>query len=118
MQLARRGGHLTGKKIQPENADGHVQALRLQLLSKDLDIPQPKWWWGKKDKAGGAATWEQCVGNSTPLQVMCQNPQPELGNVVVPHIEGEAEHGSTTNTIPESEDQLPLHVLVWKINWG
>ena len=45
MQLARRGGHLAGKKIQPRNVDGHVQALRLQLTSKDLDPPQwkPKW---------------------------------------------------------------------------
>ena len=39
MQLVRRGCQLTGEKIQPRDAGGHVQALRLQLVSKDLDIP-------------------------------------------------------------------------------
>ena len=53
MQLARRGRHLAGKKIIPKNVDVHVQALRLQLIAKDLDIPQPKWRKKKKDKAGG-----------------------------------------------------------------
>ena len=54
MQLARRGGHLAGKKIQPRNVDGHVQALRLQLMSNDLDTPQWKPRWKKKeDKVAG-----------------------------------------------------------------
>ena len=60
MQFARRGGHLAGKKIQPKNAVGHVQALRLQIFPKDLGAPQPRWW-KKKDKAGGSATWKQCA---------------------------------------------------------
>ena len=110
MQLARRGWHLAGKKIKPKNVDGHVQALMMRLLSKDLDIPQPKWCWGKKDKAGGAATWKQCVGNTTPPRAMCLNPKPELWNSDVPHIEGAKAYGSTTNTICESEDQLPTFV--------
>ena len=57
MQLALRGGNLMGKKILPDNVDGHVQALRLQLSAKDFDIPKdasynPRWW-KKKEKAGG-----------------------------------------------------------------
>ena len=47
-QLARRGGHLTGKKIQPRDVDGHVQALRLQLIAKDLDIAPHIGGWGRK----------------------------------------------------------------------
>ena len=51
MKLSHRGGHLTGEKIQPKNADGHVQALRLQLIAKDLDKAAARW--VRKDKAGG-----------------------------------------------------------------
>ena len=51
MQFARRGGHLTGKKIHPRNVNGHIQALRLQLLAKDLDKEKPKW--AKKEEKAG-----------------------------------------------------------------
>ena len=50
MQLPRRGGHLAGKKIQPRNVNGHVQALRRQLIAKDLDKDKVKR--VKKEKAG------------------------------------------------------------------
>ena len=53
MQLARRGGHLTGEKIRPEDADGHVQALILYLLSKDLDVPHLPRRGEKWEKAAG-----------------------------------------------------------------
>ena len=51
MRLDRRGGHLAGKKIYAKNVDGHVQALRLQLIAKDLGKPK---WVKKEEKAGGA----------------------------------------------------------------
>ena len=51
MRLERRGGHLAGKEIPPKNADGHLQALGLQLIAKDLDKAVPRW--VKKDKEGG-----------------------------------------------------------------
>ena len=58
MQFARRGGHLNGKKILPRNVNGHIQALRLQLISKDLDNDKAKWV-KKEEKAGGQSCLTQ-----------------------------------------------------------
>ena len=67
MQLCRSGGHLTHKKIDPGDVDGHVHALRLQVIAKDLDVHHPYTWKGwkerkKKDKAGGTP-----IGNGSIL---------------------------------------------------
>lgn len=43
---------MAGKKILPRNVNGHIQALRLQLISKDLDSDKAKWV-KKEEKAGG-----------------------------------------------------------------
>ena len=49
-QLARRGMHLAGKKIRTMNADGRVQAPRLQLIAEALCNPPS---WRKMEKAAG-----------------------------------------------------------------
>ena len=99
MQLARRSGHLDGKKIRPKNVDGHVQTLRLQLLSKDLDIPQPRWR-RRKDKAGGDVIWEpgviQPVANQTTSQESIQ--ESDSGHTVTSKQENLLD-GSTQPTV-------------------
>ena len=40
MQLARRGGHRSGRKLKPEEIDGYNQAIRDSLMLKDT--------WGKE----------------------------------------------------------------------
>ena len=67
MQLARRGGHLARRKFHPKNVGGHVHAIRLQLIAKDLDAPHPKWW-KKKDKNVGETQPNRTVEKPIPLQ--------------------------------------------------
>ena len=114
MQLARRGWHLAGKKIIPTNIDGHAQALRLQLIAKDLDIHKdasykPKWW-KKKDKAGGdfAPTIDEL---STAPRIIARDAEtgtipPKDGQNVERVMQPEA-------IIPETSGVLGVHFAEW-----
>ena len=103
MQLARRGGHLGGNKIQPKDVDGHIQALRRQMIAIDVEPPRPPFWRKKKDKAGGA------------------HKDPVFGSLV-PHSEGaslgEVPSGLISNVpiaqspILDGKDELPVSAPV------
>ena len=68
---------MAGKKIQPRNVDGHLQALRLQLIAKDLDSPQPKRVWRKKESVAGGVTTNQS-GEAECVALQCNTM--ECGN--------------------------------------
>ena len=127
MQMARMGGHKSGRRIEPGKIDGYIQALRdnAEAESKVEKQPAPKKdqsVWVPKVKAGGSDS----AANLTTLSVMDQTPEwmarkcgsdryfhpAEAGNNAVlraNELEQELDVESTTKDIAE----LPKKRLQW-----